>query len=131
MVSSRWRVAVAFYSQWLVFCTVFVAYSLLESWPGVVSSVMAVAAAFVWWLGVVRDHQKDDVKYLQGHIVVICKDVQKLEGVCTQLQGLPEASSALGKSTTLCSAKLQNLRVQLQQREQRICKRFCMLPVVV
>jgi hypothetical protein len=130
MVSSRWRVAVAFYSQLLVFCTVFVAYSLLKSWPGVVSSVMAVAAAFVWWLGVVRDHQKDDVKHLQGHIVVICKDVQKLEGVCTQLQGLPEASSALGTATTLCS-KLQKLRVQLQQREQRICKRFCALPVVV
>jgi hypothetical protein len=91
---------------------------------------MAVAAAFVWWLGVVRDHQKDDVKHLQGHIVVICKDVQKLEGVCTQLQGLPEASSALGTATTLCS-KLQKLRVQLQQREQRICKRFCALPVVV
>ena len=104
----------AFYSQLLVFCTV--AYSLLKSWPGVVSSVMAVAAAFVWWLGVVRDHQKDDVKYLQGHIV--------------PLQGLPEASSALGIATTLCS-KLQNLRVQLQQRKQRICKRFCALPVAV
>jgi hypothetical protein len=128
-------VAVAFYSQLLVSCTVFVAYSVLKSWPGVVSSVMAVAAAFVWWLGVVRDHQKDDVKYLQGHIVVISKDVQKFsvstEGMCyilcTQLQGLPEASSALVDATTLCS-EFQKLRVQLQQREQRICKRFCALP---
>ena len=119
----------AFYSQLVVFSTVLTVYTSLISWLDIVSLVMAVAAAVVWWLGVVRDHQKDDVKYLQGHVVMVGKDVQELEHICTHLQRFEQrldGSHALVAGTSLCD-DFQKLLAQLQQREQRICKRFCAL----
>lgn len=81
MISSRVRVSVAFYSQVLAFLLALAVLIYLRSWPGVVSYAMAVAATVVWWLGVVRDHQKDDIKYLQGHISVVAQHVVKMQAL--------------------------------------------------
>jgi hypothetical protein len=92
---------VAFYSQLPVFCNVFVAYSLLKSWPDLVSSVMAVAAAFVWWLGVVRDHQKDDVKYLQGHIVCHLQGRAEVGGCLYPIARAPRSKQCTGNCNNI------------------------------
>jgi hypothetical protein len=55
---------------------------------GWVSWVMAVAAAAVWWLGVIRDHQKDDQKYLQGNLQMVRKLSRWLDGVMQRLMAL-------------------------------------------
>jgi hypothetical protein len=80
MASSRVRVCVAFYSQLAVFVAAPTIYrTLLHSWPGVVACGMALATTLVWWLGVFRDHQKDDLKYLQGHTSVVAEQLVKVQ----------------------------------------------------
>jgi hypothetical protein len=127
-------VSVALYCQVVAFLVApIVLMRVLSSWSGVVGYAMAVAAAVVWWLGVVRDHQKDDLKYLQGHISVVAKHVENLQALVQHLGQASvssEATSLCGEATAICRS-FQDLLAKLQQRESRICRRFHNLPVFV
>lgn len=160
MASSRMRVCVAFYSQLAVFVaapTIF--RTLLHNWPGVVACGMALATALVWWLGVFRDHQKDDLKYLQGHISVVAEQLVKvqpdLEQFTSGLQLLEErtrdglqqrgsaqqiadaelevyavANRVREKADGICS-QLQGMLDEMKEREARLCELFKGLAVDV
>jgi hypothetical protein len=69
--------------------------------------VLALMAAAVWWLGVIRDHHKDDLRYLQANIQlvqklkdVVCDLVAQLRAMTAQLGPPPLAGVGLESSNT-------------------------------
>lgn len=129
MASSRLRVAVAFYTQLLVFTGAAFVLGALFSW----AYVLALTTALMWWLGVYRDHQKDDLKHVQNHISVVVRQLKRLqaflpllEGVERQLQqqeGVQRVHALRGQCRTTCD-KLQRLLDGMRQREASMCRRF-------
>jgi hypothetical protein len=131
MASSRVRVCVALYSQLVAFVAAPIIFrTLLYNWPGVLASGAAVATALVWWLGVFRDHQKDDLKYLQGHISIVAAQLVKLERFKSRLQLQQGSVELLGyaarvreKGNSICN-RLKGMLEEMKEREARLCKRF-------
>lgn len=141
MISSRWRVSVALYTHLLIFrvgLVVLLRKFELGTWPGLCIYRMAVAAAGMWWLGVVRDHLINDLEYLQGHISLVAKKAQKLKAVVRLLEQASAADDRAillcGEATDICG-RYQDLLAELQQRKKRLktCERShtVSLPVVV
>lgn len=131
MVTSRWRVCLAFWFQALVFPTaLFVLTRSLGNMPAVVSWVVAVGGVLVWWLGVFRDHQKDDVVYLQKHIPQVGSIVCTLEAVRKDLGevwGLSDPSETI-QHASRCLSDFRALLCELKEREEIVRKRFRLLP---
>ena len=130
MASSRWRVCVAFYSQLILFLVAGFVSKAFHTW----TYAAALATALVWWLGVVRDHQKDDLKHLQTLIGVVGGELQALQACLEAVddaarqqqleqQQQRDADALCARCRTLCG-KLELLLGGMQQREGRMCSRF-------
>lgn len=152
MVSSRWRVSLAFYCQVLAFTLgPYFLGSLLS-----LGYVLALTTAFVWWLGVHRDHQKDDLKYLQSHLSMVAQQLKQLEACVQdvarveqeqeqqreqqqeQQQEVAQSVHAARDQCRTIKNELQRVNNQLQflhtdrgDREMRLCKRWNVLLVEV
>jgi hypothetical protein len=78
-------------------------------------------ATFVigWWTNVVRDHQKDDFKYLQGIISSVVHNVVEMRSIQQQLRQVTSsiAPSLNATAFSLCQDH-EALLSQLRQREK-------------
>lgn len=128
MATSRWRVCWAMWFQAVVFpVALFVLVYYLGSMTGVVSWVLGLGGVVVWWLGVFRDHQKDDVAFLQKHIKLVREIVSKQEAAAnllTERWGIPVGHAALDHLTVV---QYKALLDDMLQREKYLCSRFHMV----
>jgi len=101
----------------------------LGNWSGVGSWVMTVGTAPGWWYSVIRDHQKDDLPYLQRQIELISKHLQTLGAMRVPGAGAgEEALPGGGPSPEVCkrdrvSAELERLRQQYLELLNKLNKR--------
>jgi len=110
--------------------TLFVLTYTLGNLSGVVSWVWALAAVVLWWLGVLRDHAKDDVPYLQKHILLLCKVVSRLAAAAAmfddQFQIPADHRAREHLSPRPSYAKLLE---SMEERERHLCQRLRVVPL--
>lgn len=129
MISSRLRVCVAFWYQAVVL-TVALLIQLLHQGnrPGLVSSMLALGGVLLWWMGVIRDHQKDDVAFLQKHIQLVKNIISKQQAA----ERVVTAWTISDEDEAWAHLQIEpyiTLLKDMSQREKCLCGRFRMLLV--
>jgi hypothetical protein len=124
MASSRWRVCWALYAQFVSFTTALLVLIIVPGkYNGLIAWVLAVVAASVWWWGVIRDHHKDDLKYLAGHIHMVRNMVQNLDQLESKMSAFPaEEQAAIAANLAGVRSKFQEILGNLKARESRHCQ---------
>lgn len=131
MAASRWRVCTAWWSHALMLPTsLFVLIYALGNLSGVVSWVMALAAGVLWWLGILRDHAKDDIPYLQKHIQLLRRVVSRLDAAAAMFDDpfrIPGDHPARGFLAS--RSAYAKLLACLEECEKRSCQRLRVWPL--
>jgi hypothetical protein len=110
--------------------TLLVLIYFLGNLSGVAGWVLGFAAVVLWWLGVLRDHAKDDVPYLQKHLLLLQGVVRELSAAGESLRShynVPDSHEVWGYLAS--RQDYAELLARMKEREKRLCQRLRLVQV--